>query len=143
MTGNNIRLLQAVNDSDDILINVKGHFLCFDNEDSPDMLLAISLIFSNAIIVIEAQTDDTLKLISKDEWQSTESFYEITLSEQMPWIKAKGKPLLWSWALFNQQGYFDGVQLEFSKNVSDDAVIIQLIALGSEIILKTVSSLIK
>ena len=48
------------------------------------------------------------------------------VSGRSPWVAAIGKPLLWAWSLRNQQGYCDGVQLEFRTTVSDSGPILQL-----------------
>jgi Family of unknown function (DUF6334) len=64
------------------------------------------------------------------------SFYGRTndrVSQNKPWSMAIGKRIRWSWALINQQGYPDAVQLEFAKDFLNTSVIIQLVTAASSI----------
>jgi hypothetical protein len=47
------------------------------------------------------------------------------------WAPALGRPLRWAWLLTNQQGYQDGIQLEFAHPDEGRGACLQLIAAAS------------
>ncbi len=122
------------------LIDVVGHYESFEEENATDMLLAISVIFETKTVHIVVQSDDSLELLSENEWHPNGGNRRASLIASVPWSSAKGKPLMWSWMLHNQQGYFDGLQMEFAKDSSDKPTVIQLVALAGELKHRIVSN---
>jgi hypothetical protein len=120
-----------VHETGEHLVGVKGYF--FVDATSDDMLVAIRFHFDSDIVVIAVREDDSLAIFGT-AWNCTEEgVVSRELSGIAPWNAAVTKPLLWSWRMINQQGYFDGVQLQFGENVDDSIVQVQLIAIASEI----------
>jgi hypothetical protein len=54
------------------------------------------------------------------------------------WSNAVGRPLRWAWLLTNQQGYGDGVQLDFARPEEARGVCLQLLAVASALKLQKV-----
>ena len=121
------------------LVDAVGYYEGFDDEDSSPLLCAIALCFDGLILYVVAQEDDSFEL-RREDWRPDLRWTVVSLMERRPWSAAKGKPLLWSWMLLNQQGYFDGLQLEFSRNSEDRSVVVQLVAIGSEVKQREVGS---
>ena len=137
--GNN--LLLDINESYERLKFIRGYIEIFDEEIYESALVAVEFTFEKRTVLVVAQEDDSLKILTNKEWQSKDQYQVISLMNKEPWMGAKNKPLLWSWIFFNQQGYFDGLQLEFAEDVSDtSSVVIQLVAMASEISLRKVAS---
>ena len=133
------KLLLKLNESPEQLTDIIGYFESFEEDDSSDMLSSVSMVFEENIIHITAQEDDSLKVYSEDGWHPNEEFRAISLMTDTPWLSAKNKPLLWTWMLYNQYGTFDGLQMEFAEDTSDESsVVIQLVAIGSEIMYREV-----
>ena len=112
----------------------------FFHPDLPTEIGVIKLCFQKGIFFVVAQNDDSLELTDRniENDLKKEGFKSIRLSNDMPWQSAIGRHIRWLWTLMNQQGYIDGLQFEFADNVSQEAVIIQLIAIASRIDIKTV-----
>lgn len=99
----------------------------------PGQPKAIIINFENQVFTVKAvPDDDSIEVVSgRISCDSSENF--ISVSDKLPWSIAIGKYPRWIWALINQQGYSDAVQFEFAKNISDEAVIIQLVTVASSI----------
>jgi hypothetical protein len=100
---------------------------------------ALSMTFGDVSCVVVAEPDDSLRLADAS-WTAHPDLSPIDVSNQEPWSRALGKPLLWSWSMTNQQGYRDALQLELAQDVDDPPVLIQLVALGSEIKVRSVAA---
>lgn len=121
----------SIHETGEHLCTVKGFF--FIDENSDEMLVALKFRFDNESVVLVAQEDDSFEVLG-DDWRCTEKNILLRdLSEEDPWKFAISKPLLWSWRMINQQGYFDGIQLQFGVDVTDSLVKVQLIVIASEI----------
>lgn len=127
-----LKMLADLTGSEVGLADVLGYFECFDEKGSTPLLCAIAFCFDGLRLYIVAQEDDSLELYSGD-WCPDSKWAVVSLIERQPWSSAKGKPLLWSWILFNQQEYFDGLQLEFATNSGDQSVVVQLVIMGCEV----------
>ena len=62
--------------------------------------------------------------ISNDPSEKTYS--PCAILARRPIQSAIGRPLIWAWEMTNQQGYLDGIQLEFAEDVSAESVVVQL-----------------
>ena len=102
------------------------------------MLLAVRFQFTNEIVVLAAQDDDSLGVFGSSWDCDGIDIVSRNLGKFSPWNLAIAKPLLWSWRMINQQGYFDGVQLQFGSNVTDLGVQVQLIVVSSEVKIKII-----
>jgi hypothetical protein len=100
---------------------------------------ALAMRFGDASCVVIAEPDDSLRLADAS-WTPDADLSPIIVSDQEPWRGALGKPLMWSWSMTNQQGYRDALQLELAQDVDDPPVLIQLVALGSEIKVRSVAA---
>jgi hypothetical protein len=134
----NQKILSKLNNSEQKLVDVVGYFEDLDDGDPAYILCAIGFIFEKNKFYIMAQEDDSFVLHPSD-WYSNPEWLPVSFMKRRPWSLAIGNPLLWSWMLYNQQGYFDGVQLEFAKNAGARSIVVQLVALGSEIKQREVS----
>lgn len=130
-------LLEFIN-SEQELIDVVGYFECFNDGGLAHVLCAIGFIFEKATLYVVAQEDDSFVLHSSN-WCGDPKWFPVSFVKKPPWSSAIGNPLLWSWVLYNQQGYCDGIQLEFGKNTGSQSTVVQLVALGSEIELREVA----
>jgi Family of unknown function (DUF6334) len=124
-----IDLLGEINDQAGILIQVK-YLIDIDYSKS---LEAVVLVFENKILTISVfAEEDTIELQSCEPLLD-DSHKLIGLSNNNPWSFAIGKSLRWGWLLMNQQGYLDAIQFEFANNISDNSVIVQLVAVASRL----------
>ena len=121
----------AVHETGECLVGVNGYF--FVDGVSNNMLVAIRFHFENEIVVVAAREDDSLDIFGMERNYDEENQLFRDLSGTAPWDLAISKPLLWSWRMINQQGYLDGLQMQFGRNVHASIVQVQLIAIASEI----------
>ncbi|REJ65138.1 MAG: hypothetical protein DWQ31_19195 [Planctomycetota bacterium] len=121
----------AVHESGDCLESVHGYF--FVDQVCDDLLVAVRLKFDDEIVVLTAEEDDTIGVFGPSWRRDSEDVELRGLSGTPPWTSAIGKPLLWSWTMTNQLGYFDGVQIQFGTNVENAGVQVQLLVVASEI----------
>jgi Family of unknown function (DUF6334) len=129
MDENIINLLGEISDHAGTLRQVK---YLLDIE-SPDSLEAIVLIFENRILTVSVfAEEDTIELQDCEPLIGASNNLIDLLNNNL-WSLAIGKALRWGWVLINQQGYLDAIQFEFANNVSDNSVIIQLVAVASNL----------
>ena len=132
MENTNQKLLASCTSSQESITDILGYFEYFDGEDSGVTLCAVKFSFGNLALFVVAQEDDSFRLY-QDGWCPDPKWTSCSLMESAPWSLVKGKSLLWSWVLFNQQGYLDGLQLEFANNSEDQSIVLQLVAIGCEV----------
>ncbi len=113
----------------------------FFHQNLPAEIGAIKLWFQKEVFLVIVKPDDDSLEITKehiDRVLEEEGYKSTQMSNEMPWKLAIGNHVRWIWTLVNQQGYLDGLQFEFADNISQEQVIIQLIAIASRIDIKTV-----
>ena len=102
-------------------------------ESDPRFITAVSLRFEFLSAVFRAVPDDDTLAVRLGALVS-EPFE--TLSEVSciaPWSECVGFGVCWAWRLTNQQGYSDGVRLEFSKPGKAPRAVIELVVTASAI----------
>ena len=72
---------------------------------------------------------DTVKIVFGQSQLGAETA-SLDVTRSLPWSQAVGLRLAWAWELTNQQGYADGVRLEFGP--SREPVTIELVVAGSQ-----------
>ncbi|HEV3439361.1 MAG TPA: DUF6334 family protein [Gemmata sp.] len=85
----------------------------FDGDEQ--FVTAVCLKFESLIAVFKALSEyDTLELtIGPFEVDEEEKI--VSASASHPWVNVIGGKVFWGWQLTDQQGYSDGVQLEFTE----------------------------
>lgn len=100
-------------------------------------LVALTLRFEHASVLVEADADDdTIRLTSTSGTEGE------SLSHLAPWTSAVGRGVRWVWSLTNQQGYDDGVQMEFGNRAQEGQPIhlcVQLLVVASALRISEVS----
>lgn len=100
-------------------------------------LAGLMLGFERGAVMIEAVgDDDTISVRAVREGDGE------VLSELTPWRDGIGRGVIWVWSLTNQQGYQDGLQLEFGKPAQPDQpdqLSVQIMAAASVLHVSTVS----
>ena len=103
--------------------------------DGQDWIDAIELQFENgtvATVYVDPEFD-TLRL-ELGEVELREDCYVRDATLLIPWTKAVGESLSWIWILKNQQGYEDGLRIEFSSNNELEKVpVITLVSIATSI----------
>lgn len=115
--------------SDERLTDVEGQYV-FD--DSTPMLTAIKITFEPTIVILVAQDDDSIKVLTDGPLVDLPHSKVRTLLHTPAWEKAALRPLLWAWKMVNQQGYFDGLQFDFANSAEESVSRVQLLVVGSE-----------
>lgn len=95
----------------------------------PKDVVSYVLTFQNMELTIKAMEDDSVELSLGSA--GADADHSLHADEELPWSEAIGKPIRWGWVMTNQQGYADGVQFEFGRNVSEPSTIVQLVAVSS------------
>lgn len=114
------------------LLGVK--YSIFDaGPDGLDWIDAIEFTFTGgSFATVYAESDfDTVRL-ELEGMVSRDGCYIRDVTEVAPWMELIGGRLTWIWVLTNQQGYQDGLRLEFSF-VSGGVVTLLVIASGIQI----------
>jgi Family of unknown function (DUF6334) len=124
--------------SDERLRNVEGQFLVYD--DALPMLVAIRLVFDRTVLLLVAKEDDSMDVISNASFANVRQHEVRGLLESAPWKSAAMRPLLWAWRMTNQQGYFDGLQLDFAETVESPVTRVQLLVVASEFKMQEIGS---
>src|SRR5688500_1397 len=102
-------------------------------EGNPRFIAAVGLRFESASAVFRAVPDDDT--LDAGFWalapEPDESLVEV--GDTAPWSACIGSGVRWAWRLTNQQGYSDGVRLEFDEADEASRTIIELVEEASAI----------
>ena len=102
-------------------------------EDDANFVTAVGLRFGSISAVFRAvDADDTLA-VSLGTLVSSENETLIESTHSAPWSACMGLGLRWAWRLTNQQGYPDGVRLEFGDPDRPSGLIVELTVAASAI----------
>jgi hypothetical protein len=102
-------------------------------EGAPHFITAVEMRFESFSATFRAiPDDDTLMVILEAiELDSDESLIDVSKSE--PWLQCLNSKIPWLWRLTNQQGYDDGVRIEFSKPEEKFIFVVEFIVMASAI----------
>jgi hypothetical protein len=101
--------------------------------NDPRFVTTVSFRFESLTLGFRADSDlDTLDAtigqLTKDDNDVVSE-----VGSSAPWSACVGRGLRWGWRLTNQQGYTDGVRLEFGDPDSSDEVVVELLVVASAI----------
>lgn len=122
-------LLRNVVDTGGRLVNAR-HALF---EGDPQFITAVELQFESLSVVLCAVPDDDTLAVNSGEFESTPDEILVEVSDSNPWSKCLGSGLAWAWELTNQQGYSDGLRLEFEEPGEPSNLVVELIVIASAI----------
>ena len=97
----------------------------------PNDVASFVLTFQKMQLTVNARDDDTVELVEGAIASNPE--YSLQTGDEYPWSEAIGKPIRWGWLMTNQQGYQDGIQIEFAHNVAEPSTIVQMVAVSSSL----------
>lgn len=102
-------------------------------EGDRSFITAFALRFEHLTVVFRVvPNDDTLAVaIGSLVVEPSEIVEEVEGSR--PWSECIGLSVSWAWRLTNQQGYSDGVRLEFGKPGEQSSVVLELVVAASTI----------
>lgn len=101
-------------------------------EGDPQFITAVELRFESLTAVLRAVSDDTLAVsLSTLVPQLGETLIET--ADSAPWPACIGLGIRWAWRLTNQQGYSDGVRLEFGEPSRVSSAVVELVVVASAI----------
>jgi Family of unknown function (DUF6334) len=107
----------------------------FDSDSGgTDWIEAVEIRFENIVATIYVESDfDTLRVELDEVKVSSDCHIKVVTSEK-PWNVLIGRKVAWIWLLTNQQGYEDGLRLEFtSTQKKKELKIVTLIGIASSI----------
>lgn len=96
------------------------------------LLVELLLCFEQTVVTLAVTEEDEIDTVSQISADDSE-IHKVDLTGVMPWRGAVGRPLMWVWQMTNQQGYLDGVQIEFAADGTSESVTIQMVALGAQL----------
>jgi hypothetical protein len=82
-------------------------------EGDSQFVTAVVLRFERLTAVFRAVSEDDTLAVTIGAHQSEESESITGVERSCSWASCLGQSLCWAWRLTNQQGYDDGVRLEF------------------------------
>lgn len=124
------------NETDEIdhLLSVEYVYDLYDS-DKLGCLKAIIFDFELQSFTVKEVPDDATIEIVPGKIKPNSDQKLISASEDEPWSMVIGDFVGWTWALINNQGYPDAIQLEFIEDQPNrsTSAIIQLVSSGSSI----------
>jgi uncharacterized protein DUF6334 len=110
---------------------VRVSYALFDGE--PNFITAVEMHFESFFATFRAIADDDTLTASLGaiELDSDELLVDVSKSE--PWSQCLGSRMPWLWRLTNQQGYDDGVRIEFTKPGENFTFVVEFIVMASAI----------
>jgi Family of unknown function (DUF6334) len=100
-------------------------------EGASHQISAILLQFELATATIRAVSDDDTLEVFLGTFVPNQEETLVDMSASSPWEYLKGSGIFWAWQLINQQGYTDGLRLEFGEPNSN--TILEMIVIASTI----------
>jgi uncharacterized protein DUF6334 len=122
-------ILAEIYDSGGLLVRVR--YALFEGD--PRFIKAVELQFESRSVVFRAVADDDTLAVSLGELKSEPYETLVEVSESEEWLNCVDCGICWAWQLTNQQGYSDGVRLEFSEPGEGSRAVIELIVVASAI----------
>lgn len=100
-------------------------------EGDPTFVTAIAFRFEGLTVTFHAVSDDDTLDCVVGEFVAEPEEVLADASESPPWPACLGLSPAWIWQLTNQQGYTDGVRLEFGEPARP--VVVELLVIASAI----------
>lgn len=101
--------------------------------DEHPFVTACALHFDRLTAVFRAVPDDDTLAASVGELVADPNEITVDTSGLHPWSQCIGLGVCWGWRLTNQQGYVDGVRLEFGQPDEVDKAVVELVVVASGI----------
>jgi hypothetical protein len=137
------RLIVAVRRLDKIMLDVLakiyddgGAFLGVEYslfEGDEKFITAVGLRFETLSAVFRAVPDDDTLAVTIEHLKPDAEETLIDATNSAPWSACVGYGICWAWRLTNQQGYSDGVRLEFSKPGETSRAVVELLVMASAV----------
>jgi hypothetical protein len=109
-------------------------------EGDPRNITAVALQFEKLSAVFRAVAADDSVAVMIGPLEPEPHEILIDASSSAPWSTCIGLNISWAWQLTNQQGYDDGVRLEFSSTGESSDPVVELIVMASAIKMFVLSS---
>ncbi|NEO87418.1 MAG: hypothetical protein F6J87_24635 [Spirulina sp. SIO3F2] len=129
MSSSNLTKIQEIWNRAGVLTNV---YAAIFNSD-PEFITALSFDLSSTSMTLQVEScyDEVIVnghplVLEKDETV-------IDVSHKSPWKNALGQRMRWVWLLTNQQGYEDGIRIEFTNPDEKTQITTCLIVCASRI----------
>ena len=100
-------------------------------EAGKDFLTGITLAFEHLTIRIRVVPEDDTISIDIGVLSSPQDGVTTSADARSPWLPAYGTHCIWAWTLTNQQGYLDGLRLEFLSGTRSRVV--EMVVAASQI----------
>ena len=94
-------------------------------------ITTVVLRFESLTAVIRAVSEDDTLTVALGPFRPEPQETTVAASAALVWAKCLHRPVFWAWQLTNQQGYADGVRLEFGT--PEQPVTVELIVVASSI----------
>ena len=122
--------LAKIYDDGGLLLSVQ----CTLFEGDPNFVTAILLRFESLSAVFRAVPDDDTLDVTFGSLNSDPEETLIEIATTHPWSACIGSGVRWLWRLTNQQGYSDGVRLEFGNpNEGASRAVVEFVVVASAI----------
>jgi Family of unknown function (DUF6334) len=121
--------LGKIHDAGGPLVGVS--YLLF--EGHANFITAVSLRFESVSVLFRAVAEDDSLAVILGPLMQGEDESMVEAASTAPWSRCIGFEVRWAWRLTNQQGYTDGVRLEFGNPDDASRSIIELIVAASAI----------
>jgi len=102
-------------------------------EGDTKFVTTVALHFENVTAVFRAIADDDTLAVTLSPLDLEPEEIAIDVSNAVPWSVCLDHKVRWAWQLTNQQGYTDGVRLEFGKPGEMARAVVELIVAASAI----------
>lgn len=124
-----LETLAKIYDDGGRLVNVTCTLL----EGDANFVTAFGLRFESISAVFRAEPDFDTLIASVGTLTPQPDETLVDISNTSPWDVCLGAGTCWLWQLTNQQGYSDGVRIEFSNPGERSRAIVELLVVGSAI----------
>ena len=102
-------------------------------EGDRNFITAIELRFTSLVFNLRAIADDDTLSISRGALQLDEYESLFEPEESDLWSSCIGEHIVWGWRLTNQQGYDNGLRLEFSTPENKIGPVVEFVVMASAI----------
>jgi Family of unknown function (DUF6334) len=100
-------------------------------ESDPRFITAVGLRFESLSAVLRAVPDDDTLAVSLGLLAPEPGETLIDAAASGPWPACMGLGVCWAWCLTNQQGYSDGLRLEFSEPGRVSSAVVEVVVAAS------------